>query len=179
MKRLIALSIFVLCSSIAVGLILGASAKSAPTPVASPVTATITPEAISANAIYDDVNIARHNAGVPPLADSPELTTSAQQKCADMTTTNYYAHQNPATGKQGYSYVFSDLPNVAYASENLNLGNLPTNQAFVDSWLASPAHKAAMLDPKYTVTGLATCYIPKYPNETAVVEHFAEVSTNQ
>ena len=129
-------------------------------------------EPITAEAIYNLVNEQRQLANVPALSLSPQLTQSASNKCSDMVAGNYYGHVNPSTGKQGYSFALEAQPDASYTSESLNQGDVRFNKDFVNSWLESPAHKAAMLDPKYNETGLAICEVN---NLDTVVEHFAVV----
>lgn len=116
-------------------------------------------EAINADTIYTLVNSERNKAGAPLLARNPLLDTAAQLKCSDMASGNYYAHSNPTTGKHGYQFAQEAVTNDKTASENLNQGNFYTNKEYITSWLGSPSHKAAMLDPQYVDTGVAVCRV--------------------
>jgi uncharacterized protein YkwD len=128
-------------------------------------------------AIYLEVNRMRQEVGVPALSYSQKLIESAQLKCDDMVKDDYYGHENPNTNKRGASYVFDVAPGTGYASENLNNGRFPSSESVVSDakfgWTGSPAHKAAMLDPKWTDTGIAVCRIPSQWHERVIVQHLA------
>jgi len=135
-------------------------------PLATPVVAK---EVISPDVIYNLVNEQRVKNGSSPLERSPELNASAKAKCDDMVSSNYYGHTHPATGKHGYTFIFDNYKGAGYGSENLNQGDLTSNQAYIDSWLNSPSHKAAMLDPQYSKTGVAVCTVS---GQDTIVQHF-------
>jgi uncharacterized protein YkwD len=124
--------------------------------------------------LYNNVNAQRQLAGVPALTLNANLNTSAQAKCDDMVAGNYYAHLNPTTNKQGYEYIIENAKSYKDASENLDNTTAPSSVDVITDWLNSPAHKAAMLDPKYTDTGFAVCHLPRDASDiVTVVEHFA------
>ena len=138
------------------------------------------PEVISTAAIYNDVNNARISASVPALSLNPLAIQGAEQKCQDMVTNDYYDHINPKTGVNGAVYSQKLIPSGSWFNENLNEGNGPTNQGWVDSWLNSPNHKATMLDPKYTDTGLAICHRPSSPaGVITIVQDFVAIPVVQ
>jgi uncharacterized protein YkwD len=143
---------------------------------AKPPVPVVAPETISTAALYNDVNAARQAANVAALSQNPLATQAAEQKCQDMVTNDYYAHINPKTGEHGYAYAEKLIPSGTLFNENLNEGYSPTNQGWVDSWLNSPDHKATMLDPKFTDTGLAICHRPSSPAGTiTIVQEFIGV----
>jgi hypothetical protein len=135
-----------------------------------------TAETITPATLYNVVSEQRRLNGVPVMTFSEELNLSAADKCNDMVAGSYYEHTNPANGFHGYQFIPKRLANTAYSSENLNQGNLVNTKEVVDSWLGSPAHKAAMLDPKYTHTGFAVCTVNGKPT---FVEHFASIQEPQ
>lgn len=128
----------------------------------------ITPETMLA-----EVNKIRAEHGVAPLQLSPALNKSAQEKCDDMATNNYYDHQNPTTKLEGYEIAMRNLNNVyGYYSENLNItygsdkGADDVNGDRLDErtvfngdrgWMKSEPHAKAILDPRYTLTGFGKC----------------------
>lgn len=135
-------------------------------------------EEITSAAIYNLVNDERQKAGVARLSQNPALNDSAKKKCDDMVAGNYYEHMNPTTGRSGYEYINEAVENERSASENLNQGIFTANKFVIDGWLNSASHKAAMLDPKYTDTGVAVCHIPSEPaNSVTVVQHFLKYWT--
>lgn len=128
----------------------------------------ITPETMLA-----EVNKIRAEHGVAPMQLSPALNKSAQEKCDDMATNNYYDHQNPTTKLEGYEIAMRNLNNVyGYYSENLNItygsdkGADDVNGDRLDErtvfngdrgWMKSEPHAKAILDPRYTLTGFGKC----------------------
>jgi len=109
------------------------------------------------------VNAERAKVGVAPLTEDAQIDAAAQYKSDDMRSANYFSHVNPATGKMnGVAKVFELTGNLCkYASENIveNV-NPSTGKEFdntasgsVHAWVNSPAHYAAMIDKKYSLTG--------------------------
>lgn len=138
----------------------------------------VTAEAITPEAILQDVNKARVANGEQPLVEDPLLMQAAQAKCDDMVANNYYGHQNPKTGQYIDAYARQIDPAIQYYAENLAGGVYPTNQTYVDAWLNSPGHKTNMLNPLYTQTGAATCVLPgTASNDIIAAQEFASVST--
>jgi uncharacterized protein YkwD len=137
-------------------------------------------EDITAASLYNLVNQERQKAGVTALSFNDKLNESAELKCEDMVAHQYYEHENPKTGERGGKFVFKVLPNATLASENLDQGTMPNSQQVITDWLNSPSHKAAMLDPKWTDTGFATCQPPGQPEGSrTIVQHLAIVKEQQ
>ena len=107
-------------------------------------------------AILKAVNSERAKVGVAPLQLHPNLSKTAQMKADDMVARNYRSHYMPDTN-QPLTYEMRQLQAsvCVNASENLTWNDKGiTTERSIYSWLTSPAHKAAMLDPKYTYTGI-------------------------
>lgn len=138
-----------------------------------PLSATEMQQAITPESLLTGVNQVRAKNGANPLVIDERLTTSSATKCQDMVMGNYYAHDNPITGKHGYDYVRDQGINSAI-SENLNKGYFTSTQQVIDSWSSSESHFKAMIDPQYSMTGFATC-IPGSDNTNTliIVQHFA------
>jgi uncharacterized protein YkwD len=121
------------------------------------------------------VNKERQEAGLKPLVVNDKLVQSAQAKCQDMITKNYWAHNSP-DGRE--PWVFFDQSGYEYrkAEENLAFGQ-ETNEAIVSGWMLSPTHKKNILDDEVTDTGTGVCSSNNYQNlghaSTLVVQHFA------
>lgn len=121
------------------------------------------------------VNAERAKAGVPPLQIDQRLSSSAQRKVDDEAKYNYFGHVSPNDGKHGYEYINDVGIACKTDSENLHqgTGEFATPGGIVNGWMGSPAHKAAMLDAKYSLTGFGISLLPDGETIT-VVEHFCQ-----
>lgn len=126
-------------------------------------------EPLNADKILELVNAERAKVGVAPLVSDQRLVASAQTKADDMATNNYYGHINPTTGVNGYEFIPRGI--CIYKSENINAAI--TSQEAVNEWLASQPHHDAMLDAKYSLTGIALAKNPK-ADWYYVVQHFCQ-----
>jgi len=118
--------------------------------------------------ILNAVNTERAKVGVAPLKLHPNLSKTAQMKADDMITRNYRGHYMPDTN-QPLTEEMRQLQDAACinASENLTWNDSGTDtKQSIDWWLSSPLHKDAMLDPKYTYTGIGI------GDSKVVVQHF-------
>lgn len=104
--------------------------------------------------IVDITNEERINEGLAPLKVNLKLESSALIKVEDMMDLQYFEHVSP----EGVSV--SDLGNkVNYdyiiIGENLALGNFTDDRDLVDAWMASPGHRANILNKNYTEIGIS------------------------
>lgn len=112
------------------------------------------------NSITKDGVIAATNknrkdvAGLQPLVENSKLDISAQNKLMDMFAKQYFEHTSPSgvsinnLGEQvGYEYIL--------IGENLAMGNFKSDGALLDAWMASPGHRANILNARYTEIGVA------------------------
>lgn len=123
--------------------------------------------------LVDLTNQSRASNNQPVLVVNPVLQTVAQMKANDMATKSYFAHTSPEGLTPWYwfkkaGYVFS------YAGENLAV-NFKETQDVENALLASPTHRANILDPHFTEIGIATAE-GIYKGNTAifVVESFGK-----
>jgi uncharacterized protein YkwD len=124
--------------------------------------------------MLNDINAARMDAGISPLARDARLDTSATLKANDMITRNYWSHNAPDGTepwvffqKAGYSYT--------RAGENLAYGKFKLTQSVVNDWLNSPKHKEVMLSDEYTDVGIAIEKAAQYNGATdvyVIVTHY-------
>jgi len=112
-----------------------------------------TPPPVSPTQTVNDlVNAERTKVGDQPLTEVANLDASAAAKCSDMLTNHYFAHDY-----NGLSWI-RFLPTPYFkAGENLAL-NYYTSATVVAAWMASPEHKANILDPVFNKVGYATCH---------------------
>lgn len=118
------------------------------------------------------VNAERAKYGVAPLTEDTRLDQSAQMKANDEVKYNYFGHISPAdspnAGKNSHDFIASTSIGCLDSSENLT-ENTHVNDAqhAVAAWINSPSHHAAMIDPKYTLTGFGI-------GNDQIVEHFCQ-----
>jgi uncharacterized protein YkwD len=118
-------------------------------------------------------NKARNENGqLPSLLENNKLNLSAQKKLQDMFNGQYFEHISPSNvsvgdlGDQvGYEYIL--------IGENLALGNFEDDLALVDAWMASPGHRANILNGNYTEIGVAVGKgVYEGKNVWMAVQHF-------
>ena len=109
------------------------------------------PAAISTKDLWRYTNEERQRVGLPNLVLSVELSQSAEAKCQDMVTDNYWSHDSPS-GKTPWYFVPRPY---AYAGENLAYG-YTSAESTVLGWMNSPTHKENVLGD-FTNEGFAVC----------------------
>ena len=88
------------------------------------------------------------------LEENQKLDLSAQRKLNDMFTNQYFEHISPSGVKlddlvnlEKYEYIL--------VGENLAMGNFKNNRSLLDGWMASPGHRANILNGNYAEIGVA------------------------
>jgi len=100
------------------------------------------------------INSERRKAGVSPLQRNPVLTAVADFYGCRLIDGAFFGHVDPFDGSSvdhraaDFGYVFAKI------GENLAAGQ-QTPQEAVANWMASPKHRANMLDPAFTEIGVA------------------------
>src|SRR3989344_5978804 len=113
------------------------------------------PQTLTKEGVFSYTNSARaQNGALPALTYNETLERSAQLKLADMFNRQYFEHVSPIgdgpsdlAKTVGYAYVV--------VGENLALGNFENNAKLVDAWMASPGHRANILNAQYQEIGIA------------------------
>lgn len=128
---------------------------------------------LKAREVAGQINIQRVLVGLPAFIDDPKLDASATAKCTDMVTRNYYSHVTP-DGQQ--PWIFFTEQGISYkaAGENIAAGNY-TAQSLTDAWMASPEHKANILNPTFIDQGTAVCHSNNFVghgSEYVIVQQF-------
>jgi uncharacterized protein YkwD len=102
-------------------------------------------------------NEQRRRQGLAPLAWDESLAAAARAHSSDMLQRRFFSHVTP----EGRSLQGRLAPGYVRAGENIWSGsghNYPDSwglaRAIVDAWLASPGHRANMLDPHYSHLGV-------------------------
>jgi uncharacterized protein YkwD len=105
------------------------------------------------------INRERRDHGERPLRGNRRLRHAAQTHTESMAFGNYFEHvgprgQTPLTRMRDAGYISS---RVGFeVGENIAWGTLTlsTPRAIVAAWMASPPHRANILDPRYRETGI-------------------------
>jgi len=127
--------------------------------------------AITAPNIVALTNQTRENLGLGDLSVNNELSASASMKAEDMLANQYFAHTSPA-GVTPWSWFAKNGYTYTYAGENLAVYFTSAEDVY-SGWLASPTHKANIIDPRYNEIGVGVAQ-GEYQGYPAifVVQHF-------
>lgn len=118
------------------------------------------------------INTERVKDGASPLVENTKLDESAAAKCDHMVANGYWAHVAP-DGTQPWGFIIHAGYSYGSAAENLASGQT-TPSDVLHGWMNSQSHKEAMLNPKYTEVGVASCrYKSSLVYSTLIVAHFA------
>ncbi len=99
-------------------------------------------------------NQERIKAGLPSLTENDVLDKAAENKLKDMFDKQYFEHVSPAGHGPGYVVEHAGYTYVV-VGENLALGNFKDDADLVAAWMASPGHRANILNNRYTEIGVA------------------------
>lgn len=123
--------------------------------------------------VISETNLNRkENGNLPALIENAKLDTSAGMKLKDLFAKQYFEHVSPSgvtvtnlVTQSGYDYIL--------IGENLALGNFKGDKGVLDAWMASPGHRANILNAKYTEIGVAVGQgIYQGENVWIAVQHF-------
>ena len=108
---------------------------------------------INVSELLADTNAERAASSLPDLKVNDTLSAAAFAKAKDMYANNYWAHTSP-TGVTPWKWLGDAGYNYDVAGENL-AKNYASAKATVDAWMASPTHKANIMNGKYQDVGFA------------------------
>ena len=113
---------------------------------------------VSVADVIFETNNQRRAYGLNSLTENSKLNAAADFKMRDMFTRQYFNHYAP-DGTSGISELLIrfDYRYMA-AGENLALGNFRNASELVAGWMASPGHRANILNNSYRDVGVATGY---------------------
>lgn len=103
--------------------------------------------------LIDLTNKEREKAGLPDVKENPELDTAALAKAKNMFEENYWAHYSPS-GKDPWGFITGAGYKFSYAGENL-ARNFYTSSDVMAAWMASPSHRANIVNSHYQDIGMA------------------------
>ncbi len=112
------------------------------------------------------VNHERQQAGLSALSADALLTSLAREHSISMVENGYFSHQR-YPGQRSFNY---GQPAGTIRGENLAM--IPTRRTIpgpylslqevcewaVSAWMGSPGHRANILDPRYTITGVGVAF---------------------
>ena len=112
-------------------------------------------DTLTQTGIVTETNLQREkNGGLAALPENTLLDQIASERLSDMVTNQYFAHVSP-TGSSAETVAQADGYNYIALGENLALGNFPGDTGVVAAWMASPGHRANILNTHYTEIGVA------------------------
>jgi hypothetical protein len=104
--------------------------------------------------IVDLTNEERDADALGTLKRSAVLDEAANLKAADMAKNEYFAHYSP-TGVSPWHWFDAVSYDYVHAGENLAI-YFTDSKDVVDAWMASPSHRANILNGNYTEIGVGT-----------------------
>ena len=126
-----------------------------PPPPPAPAAASVSLHPLESS-LLATLNAERAAAGLTALQPDPTLVSIARSRSNDMAQRDYFDHVNPDGGT-----VFDMLAQLrvpyAWAGENLALNNYPVDETVavtVRELMASPPHRANILNVHYTMVGV-------------------------
>jgi hypothetical protein len=131
--------------------------------------------ALGASTLISLTNTQRAAAGLGPLAYNGQLSSSANAKAQDMLAKGYWGHSGP-DGSSAWTFV--SRAGYAYTAVGENLArDYGSDSAVISAWMASPTHRANMLNGAFQHIGIAVVSgtLAGAPT-TLVVAHFGATS---
>ncbi|ABS01883.1 uncharacterized protein YkwD [Kineococcus radiotolerans] len=124
----------------------------APASAAEIVPPPLDPHALQVLQVLDETNAARAAAGCGPLLLTPALTAAADRHTDEMAATGLMSHTG-ADGSSPRTRLAAQGVLPRRTAENIALGYAAAD--VVDAWLASPGHRANILDCSLGFVGIS------------------------
>lgn len=112
-------------------------------------------------------NEERAKSGLGPVTYNPVLSDAARRKAADMFSAQYWAHTSPS-GKEPWDFMREARYTYRVAGENLARDFMDT-PSMISAWMASPTHRANIMNPRYSDIGIAVVNGTLHGTETTLV----------
>ena len=120
--------------------------------------------------LVDETNSGRMGNALEELKINPLLQEAARLKANDMAAKSYFSHESPE-GKTPWYWLEQAGYEYVYAGENLAV-NFIDSEDVVVAWMNSPAHRANMLNDKFSEIGIAAARGTYEGRETTFVVQF-------
>lgn len=114
--------------------------------------ASVFSSAITPTNIVNLANESRRDLNLTPLSTDSRLMHAAQAKAEDMLANQYFAHTSPS-GTTPWVWIRNAGYVYSVSGENLAVHYTSAENAF-SGWLASPSHRANIVNPKFIDTGV-------------------------
>ena len=111
--------------------------------------------------VLELTNAERARAGLPPLAISTQLTEAAQQYSDVLATDACFAHTCGPVPEMAQRDAQAGYTGWTAIGENIAAG-YPSPEEVVAGWMASPGHRANILNPDYRELGVGLAAGGKY-----------------
>jgi len=108
---------------------------------------------ITTEKVIELTNASRTEAGEAALIANSKLSRAAETKVSDMIANGYFSHTSPA-GKTPWSWIQKEDYDYVYAGENLAM-DFHSAEKEEEAWMASPTHRANILNQNYHEIGTA------------------------
>lgn len=130
------------------------------------------------NVLVSETNVSRTSNDLISLNENPLLDNAARLKAEDMAKNGYFAHVSP-TGIDPWHWFDEAHYKYSYAGENLAI-NFSDSEDVIKAWLNSPAHRANIMNQRFTEIGIGIAH-GKYQNKetTFVVQMFGKPAISQ
>jgi uncharacterized protein YkwD len=115
---------------------------------------TTTRSTLTRSGVISNTNIERQKEGRGVLTENTQLNKAAEAKLKDMFAKQYFEHISPDGHGPGYVIQQAGY-NYIVVGENLALGNFKNDAELVAAWMASPGHRANILNTRFTEIGVA------------------------
>ncbi|MCC6312624.1 MAG: CvpA family protein [Thermomicrobiales bacterium] len=116
-----------------------------------PVTDGLAVDPDAERALFDLVNAERARAGLRSVAVDDELTSVARAHSEEMFRLGYFDHRSPISGDPADRLTAAG---ISYFISGENLALAPSAAKAHDGLMASPGHRANILNPSYTRLGI-------------------------
>jgi uncharacterized protein YkwD len=107
------------------------------------------------------VNVERANSGCPAVVTDPTLVRLARGHSQDMAGAAGFKH-NGSDGRTPFQRMTAVGYDYSVAAENIAAGQ-PNAAAVMAAWMASPGHRANILDCRFTQIGVGVVNVPGTP----------------
>ncbi len=104
--------------------------------------------------VFVFTNRERTNNSLSIFGKNTTLDQIAKERLDDMFAKGYFEHVSP-TGESASSIADDMGYDYIAIGENIALGNFENDETLVAAWMASPGHRANILNPRFTLLGVA------------------------